>query len=153
MMAIEGESLNHSTGTLHYGRDNIILVVDPEIYRYYRSLIPPWITTNSQMYPAHISVVRKETPLNVTPWKRYEGEQVGFWYSNIIHFGNVYVWLNVFSTRLESIRMELGLSVDNSYPLLYKIPSWANRCYHITLGNLKGMTTSTPLLEEGNQRV
>jgi len=122
-----------STGKLRYGYTNLVLDVDQEIVRYYRALLPKSIRTNTQMYDAHISVVRKEQP-NMAFWKKYEGEEVEFEYSHEVRNGTLYYWVDAFSKRLEEIRAELELPVHSPYitpPKDYK------HTFHITLGNVK----------------
>lgn len=114
----------------------LVVEIDSEISGYYRSLIPKWIHSNRQLYPPHISVVRKEVPKIMAAWNKYDGQEIEFWYENIIHFGSVYLWLNAFSSRLEEIRVELGLPISNIYTLP---PEGYTKCFHITLGNFKGI--------------
>lgn len=123
-----------STGTLRYGYTNLVLDVDQGIVDYYRALMPKSISTQRQMYPAHISVVRKEIPPNMQFWGKYAGEQIEFQYSNVIHYGTVYYWLNAWCKRLEEIRQELGLPIDSPYT---KPPDGFEKTYHITIGNVK----------------
>lgn len=125
-----------STGTLRYGKtvDYLVLDVDQGIVDYYRALMPKWIRTNRQMYPAHISVVRKENAINREFWGKYDGELIEFKYSNIVHSGTVYYWLNAWCDRLEAIRTELGLAVDSPYT---RPPDGFEKTFHVTLGNTK----------------
>lgn len=123
-----------STGTLRYGYTNLVLDVDQGIVDFYRAMLPKWIRTNRQMYPAHISVVRKEVPPNMQFWGKYAGEQIEFQYSNIIHNGTMYYWLNAWCKRLEEIRQELGLPVDSPYT---RPPADFAKTFHITIGNIK----------------
>ena len=112
-----------------------IVRIDQEISNFYRALIPKWIQVAPQMYPAHISVVRKEVPPNKDVWGKHAGEKIKFLYSPIIHHGEVYWWLNVFCKRLEEIRLELGLPVDSLYT---RPPDGMKKTFHMTLGNTKG---------------
>ena len=134
------EILYTSTGILRYHYQGagykLAVDIDPEITRFYRSLIPKNIKTNPQMYDAHISVVRKEVPPNLEFWERYEGQEIEFLYSPIIYYGEVYVWLNCFSKRLEEIRLELGLPVDSPYT---RPPSGLEKTFHSTICNLKNI--------------
>lgn len=135
------ESRFSSTGVLNYGEQNsspkLIVLVDPEITRYYRSLIPKWICPrlNQQMYAPHISVVRKELPPRMDLWGKYEGELIKFEYSNIIHQGGMYYWLNCYSQQLIEIRLELGLPEATSLTR----PPDGEWCFHSTLCNIKGL--------------
>jgi hypothetical protein len=88
------------------------------------------------MYPAHISVVRKEVPPVLSAWEKYQNEPINFNYSPEIHFGSVYIWLNVFSTELEAIRRELGLPVSSQYTLP---PEGFVKCFHCSIGNFKNL--------------
>lgn len=131
-----------SSGTLHcefienYGFKAYV-EVDKEIINYYRSLIPKYITYQPQKYPPHISVVRYETPdLNV--WNKYtkKKEEIDFSYEGTVKFGQMYLWLNCFSKRLEEFRLELGLPVESKYTLP---PEGFTKCFHCTIGNMKGL--------------
>jgi hypothetical protein len=130
------ETLYKSTGVLRYSETglNLRLDVDQGISDYYRALVPKWINLNRQAYPAHISLVRKEVVPNMDVWRRHEGERIEFCYSPHIHHGKVYYWLNCFCTRLEEIRLELGLPVSSEYTLP---PEGWTKCFHMTIGNLK----------------
>lgn len=133
------EIIHPATGILHYSRGEhggfrLVVNVDQQISEYYRSLIPKYISLNKQRYPAHISVVRKEVPVNLEFWEKYDGQEVEYFYSPIVCFGRVYCWLNVFSQRLEEIRLELGLPVSSEYTLP---PEGFVKCFHMTIGNFK----------------
>lgn len=134
------EVIYPATGILHYSRGDfghrLVVNVDQQISDYYRSLIPKYISVNRQRYAAHISVVRKETPIHLELWGKYEAQEVEYFYSPMIHFGKVYCWLNVFSQRLEEIRLELGLPVSSEYTLP---PEGFVKCFHMTLGNMKDL--------------
>ena len=134
------DTLFKSSGVLSYSHKDgygyrLVLNIDPGITKYYRALLPKSIRIAPQLHPAHISVVRKEIPVNLNCWGIHEGEEVEFYYSNIIYSGKVYYWLNAFSTRLEEIKRELGLPVVESYS---KHPSdqWI-KVFHVSIGNIK----------------
>jgi len=86
------------------------------------------------MYPAHVSIVRKEIPPNLNAWGKYENQEVEFFYSPLIHSGTMYYWINVFSVELEKIRGELGLRVDAPF---YQPPEGFAKTFHMTIGNIK----------------
>jgi hypothetical protein len=128
-----------SKGPLRYsidnaGRPKLNVMVDPGIVSLYRDLMPLYYTCYPQMYPPHISVVRKEVPPRMDLWGKYEGDEVEFAYSNYIYEGTVYWWLNAFSTRLEEIRVELGLPITSLYT---RPPDSFEKVFHITIGNKK----------------
>ena len=125
-----------STGIIRYHDEscNLIVSIDPGLVDYYRSMLPKYVKTNRQMYPAHISVVRNEKPVIMEKWRFHDGEEIKFDYDGIIQSGKVYYWLNVFSKRLEEIRTELGLPVSSEYT---RPPDGFTKCFHTTLGNLK----------------
>ncbi len=129
-----GINLFKSEGILHYGSTKLIVKVDPGIAYFYRSLIPKSIYIDPQKYKPHISVVRNETPANMENWGKYENQKIEFSYGNQIYNGQVYWWINAFSTQLEEIRIELGLSISEYYT---QPPDGFNKCFHITLGNCK----------------
>jgi hypothetical protein len=113
----------YSTGIVRYLSPKVIAEVDPELVRYYRSLVPKIITLNWQMYDAHISVVRNETAKNLDFWGKREGCEFIFEYNGEIRYGEVYYWIDAFCEDFNDIREELGLE--------------RRKCFHVTLGNLK----------------
>jgi hypothetical protein len=140
-------TLHTSTGVLEYARTEnygfrCVLGIDQEISNYYRALLPKWISTNRQMYPAHVSVVRKEVPPNLDVWGRHDGEVIEFQYEHFVYNDETYFWLNVFCSRLEEIRAELGLPVSSP---ITRPPSGFLKCFHTTIGNCKGHPKVQPL--------
>jgi len=129
-------TLHESHGILHYGDRKLIVSVDPQLALFYRSLIPKYKNVAGQRYAPHISVVRNEVPPNMNLWGKYEGERILFLYDPIIQNDTLYYWLNVFSVRLEVIRVELGLPVTSPYT---KPPDGFLKCFHTTLGNCKSL--------------
>jgi hypothetical protein len=133
--------LYKSTGTIKseivesYG-PRLILEIDQGLIDYYFSLIPKYVYPRRQKYKAHISVVRKEIiePEYINTFNKLNNNQIDFYYSPIIHFGEVYCWLNVFSTDLESLRKSLGLEVSSLYTLP---PEGFKKCFHTTIANFK----------------
>ena len=125
-----------STGTLLYSNNpyKLIVSIDNEIGRYYRSLIPKYFNAQPQAYSSHISVVRKEIPPNINVWYKYHGSEIQFEYDSIIYNGEVYFWLNAYSPVLEEIRLELGLQNLSQYT---RSPDGRHR-FHITIANMKG---------------
>ena len=85
--------LYHSVGVLKYTNEpsNLRVVIDPGIADFYRALIPKWIYFNKPMYPPHISAIRKEIVPNLEAWRKYDGHEIDFTYSNIIHHGQAVV--------------------------------------------------------------
>lgn len=131
--------LHASLGPLRYHRGplggyKLIVEIDQAIVDYYRRLMPWWLRPQPQKYRAHVSVVRKEVPPEPAAWGRHEGEVVGFCYSGEVHSSATYYWLNVFSTRLEELRLELGLSVEEKHT---PPPPGFRKTFHTTLGNRK----------------
>lgn len=114
---------------LQYYSDYCVAYVDQGIVDFYRSLIPKAYRPKPQMWPAHITVSRKniEKPKRLDVWKKYDGQSVKFTYSNEIHSDGLYYWLNVWSDSIGRIREELGLS-------FYREPFTV---FHLTLGNMK----------------
>ena len=93
-----------SIGTLSYKNSWIVLNVDKSIVNYYAW----WVgrltfKKGSQSYHgAHITVLNgdKERPKTIGFWRKYEGEKINFWYSNIIETNGQYYWLPVRCPRL-----------------------------------------------------
>lgn len=126
-----------SVGKLQYHSDpyKLIVVVDPEISNFYQSLIPKYIVFNRQMYVPHISVIRNENIQNIELWGKYDGIDFEFEYENYIYSSSNYLWLNVFSEELESIRLELGLTKTSQ---ITRSPDGRHK-FHMTLGNFKNI--------------
>lgn len=125
----------NSCGKLQYSLNPIklILNVDSDISKYYFSLIPKYIKLNKQMFDPHISVIRNVNPPNLHFWGKYENKEINFQYESYIYNDELYYWLHVFSTELEEIRTELGLTPSGD---VTKSPDGRHK-FHITLGNLK----------------
>jgi hypothetical protein len=123
-----------STGILHYSLPYKIMVeVDPSLGSYYRSLAPKIVKLNKPLYPPHISVLRKETPINIEAWNKHEGREITFSYQGVFN-DEIYYWLEARSPALEEIRSELGLPLISG---LTQSPDKRHR-FHITIGNVKG---------------
>lgn len=125
----------YSTGTLIYSNNpyKLIVSVDQGISDYYRSLIPKYKDVKKQMYSAHMSVVRNETPIKLSQWEKYQNINVDFEYEPIIYNDECYYWLNAYSSVLEDIRIELGLLPTNEFT---RSPDGKHK-FHITIGNIK----------------
>jgi len=111
----------------------VVVDVDPEIGRYYRSLYRAgtWDCAARIQRPSwkeHISVVRNEEPPNDDLWGSLDGRVVEFRYDNEVCSDGLYFWLNVECDELLDLRQQMGLSRRPEYPL------------HITLGNAKYKT-------------
>jgi hypothetical protein len=137
-----------SQGKLHYSigeYHKLIVQIDPEIVRYYRSMMPKYVQSQPQMYRPHISVIRHDDPKwwqlkrrwrFWRHWGKYEGELIKFNYDGVVHEGTVYYWLNCFCSRLEEIRVELGLPIHSQYT---QPPEGFTKVFHCTIGNKKGL--------------
>jgi hypothetical protein len=97
-----------------------VLEIDQDIVDYYYSLVPKYVYLKRSLYPAHISVVRKEIPLK---WLIREGHEVTFTYYPVVYNDGKYWWLDVKSEGLNILREELGLCQRDTF--------------HITVGNTK----------------
>lgn len=125
--------LFRSTGILDYSEPyRLVVLVDPELVRYYRTLISDK-KCMPQRYAYHITVVRKETPVNLSQWRAYHGHTIDFDYDHNVQQNIVYWWLNCYSPRLTALRVELGL--PPSFELTR--PPDGTDCFHVTLGNRK----------------
>tara|TARA_R110000803_G_scaffold79890_1_gene145609 strand:+ start:479 stop:814 length:336 start_codon:yes stop_codon:yes gene_type:complete len=103
-----------------------VAYVDPEIGKYYYSLIPKARYAQRQMWPSHVTVVRKDLEsAEALDWNQYDGAIVEVQYENKIRFTNNYYWLDAWSKDIEKIRVSLGL------------PPYRFDTYHITVGNTK----------------
>jgi hypothetical protein len=125
-----------SSGKLIYSDPpaiRLVVEIDPDIAKYYRSLIPPYIHYSIPMYPPHISVIRRETPPNMTLWQKHHGEAVSFEYDPYVFIGRVYIWLKVWSKEIEDLRLELGLEAHSNITR----PPDESPCFHTTIANFK----------------
>jgi hypothetical protein len=88
------------------------------------------------MYPPHITVVRKgkESP-NTINFEKFDKRLIKYFYSPVIHEGDVYFWLNAYSSDIEEIREELGLTNGPWNDIIAPLPF--KKTLHITLGNKK----------------
>jgi len=117
-------------GFLKYGEGNRLVVdVNPELTRLYRSFLPKHIKFNIPRYYPHITVVRGkyETPPNKEFWFKYRGKKINFEYSPEIQIGKTYIWIPVRSEEIKNVRLELGLD--------YCFDKFKG--YHITIANTK----------------
>lgn len=115
---------------LIYRDDGLFVVVDPEIARLYRSMIPKSIKLNKPRFHPHITVVRNEVislPLDL------RNKQIDFDYSPIICHDNTYWWLNVVCDYLKQVRLELGLEETSPWTR----PPDDSDFFHCTIGNTK----------------
>jgi uncharacterized protein YaeQ len=124
-----------SVGNLLYSDDpyKLIVSVDDEIGKFYRSLVPKYLAVKKPMYPTHISVVRNQMPVNLSAWRKYHEQEIVFDYDSYIYNDELYYWLNAYSKSLEDIRVELGLPSTSKYT---RSPD-GRHMFHITIGNLK----------------
>ena len=127
--------MNDSTGTLIYSNNpyKLIVLVDNEIGRYYRALIPKYLDVRKQFHDSHISVIRNENPINMGFWGSYHNQEINFEYESNIYNDETYYWLNAYSPKLEEIRQELGLQSTSQFT---RSPDGAHK-FHITIGNIK----------------
>lgn len=118
---------------IRYDEYKIWLLIDDEIGKYYKSLIP--IKTNKPLYPTHISIYRGGKIPNMPKWGSHEGYKILFEYDGTIHNDNTYWWLEAKCPALEEIRVKLGLSPvdDITYSPDKKHP------WHITIANNKNV--------------
>ncbi len=116
----------NTVGTLKYYNRTVQLHLDPDLIKYYRSLLPKAWYVKPPMADSHISVVRPFEEPNRLLWRKYEGERICVDYWLPVYTDGLYYWLDADSERIGDIREELGL-------VRYRI----GNCYHITIGNLK----------------
>lgn len=130
--------LYKSTGILQYAKGQhfykLVANINQDITDYYFSLVPKYIDIKRQMYPAHISIVRKEVPLILEAWERHAGASIQFSYSNEIWFSEKYMWLNCWSEEMEQLREELGLPNIERFTVP---PNGFKKTFHTTIGNFK----------------
>lgn len=123
------------TGKLIYSENpyKIIVEVDDEIAKYYRTLVPKYCQIQKPLYTSHISVLRNEVPNNFLVWNKYHDSEIIFEYDNYIHHYGLYYWINVSSSILEKIRVELGLESTSEFT---RSPDNGSN-FHMTIANIK----------------
>jgi len=124
-----------SIGTFKYSESpyKLVVLVDQDISDYYRSMIPKYNLVGRQKFPAHITVVRNETPINLNQWGLHNNEKINFHYYNTAHNDDTYWWLEVESKTLEDMRNKLGLPNTSEFT---RSPDGRHN-FHITIGNTK----------------
>lgn len=125
--------IHSSQGILEYGPGiKVAVMVDKDIGKYYRKLLPKYYYAQPPMYSPHITVVRtdKETPKNMDVWNKYAGEVISFTYDNEVKTDGTYFYLRAYSDRVGDIREELGLP-------RFRFNDLEKNSYHITIGNSK----------------
>lgn len=124
-----------STGNLIYYNNpyKLIVEVDDDFGKYYRSLIPKNYKIRAPMYSPHITVLRNEAPLLLNTWEEHYNMSIEFEYDTYIHNYDVYFWLNVSCPLLSDIRIDLGLPKCSEFT---RSPD-SNSDFHITIGNIK----------------
>lgn len=100
-----------------------VAYVDPELTRYYLSLVPKYFCANSQAYPAHVTIIR---PFEKPNGYIHTAKNCIIEYNNEIQFDGIYFYLNCWSKEISEIRIKSGLQE-------YRF----NDCFHITIGNVK----------------
>lgn len=128
-------NLVESFGILRYGPGLMAyLELDSEIARYYRSLIPKYVSQDAQKHAAHLTVVRlhKESP-DVSRWLWRNGERLSLRYSPEVREDERYFWLDAYSEDVGDVREALGLSRFRD----------GFDCYHITIANRKNYHNPT----------
>ena len=115
-----------STGIISAGK----VWVDPQISLYYRSLAPKHRDIYSTRYKPHITFIRfKYEWFWGDSFEIYDGDLIEFEYSHSVYYERPYYFLNVFSTDLDKIRLDLGLKPRRTIG--------NQQVYHITIGNNK----------------
>lgn len=122
----EGTVWHVAQGSLSFHTIWVVLECDAELLKYYASLYrtATGISLIPPKFGSHVSVVRGDEE-NIKPglWPRHTlGPIVSYEYDNEIRELDKYVWLDVRSKDLESLREGLGLSGKPPFS------------FHLTLG-------------------
>lgn len=109
-----------------------VAYLDPQLSKYYYSLIPQYINKQQQKYPPHVTFLRKEKEKipNLTIWKKFINDgcnPVIIMYNGRIRYSGSYFFLDAWSHDLMMLRLELGLTPYRK----------GFSKFHITIGNLK----------------
>lgn len=114
-------------GTKHFDPHWCLINCDNQIINLYSWFLKNKlgiILEKNKLWNAHISVIKGEKPLFEEMWAINDGQEVEYWYSNIIRFDNgKHAWLDVFSPDMSKIRESIGLRP---------------KCFfHLTLGRIR----------------
>lgn len=127
--------LHKSWGMMESGSNNrLVLNIDPDIVRYYYSLLPKYLNVQRQYHKPHITICRTGIEKPALDVSNFDGLTASFLYSNIIDRDNRYFWLNCWSRELEEIRTVLGLTIASRITIP---PLGHMKTFHITIGNIK----------------
>lgn len=119
-------------GYFKYRNSWLVVEVDEDFSRYYRSLLltfNPSLKVNKPKYEPHITVISERheeiVPSKKHLWGKHENEKVIFQYDFNVVLDREYFWLPIECKRIEDVREELGLSRRIPVP------------WHLTIANLK----------------
>lgn len=105
----------------------LLLKTDKSILDYYQHWIKSIYDVDfirQTVWGPHVSVNRGDIPPDIMKWRKYDGEVVDYKYSNRIYRKHWFFCVEVYSTRLEDIREEMGLS---------RLPP---KGFHMTIGRI-----------------
>lgn len=126
-------NFHYDFGKLNYSDDTgwITLWCNESIIKYYNYWIQRalHVKLNKPLYGAHITVIagKYEDMREHDCWKKYDGEEIKYYYDHDVKCDNGYYWLHIECPRLTEIRNEFGLS---DLPKYY---------FHLTIGNTKNI--------------
>lgn len=101
--------------------------IDRELATYYYRLLPPYLDAKRVGHNPHITVVREweAGPENWAVLSQHEGKVVVFHYGpNLIHKVGRHYLIDCYSSEMETIRIEAGLSAHRE----------PYNCFHFTVG-------------------
>ncbi len=113
----------------------LVVLVDEEIGRYYRSQIPKHIKINVPRYPMHVTVLRNEIPIDLAQWAVHQNNSVFLQVFPYQYNDDTYWWLRVSCDTLKAIRKRLGLNEVSKWTM----PLDEVDFFHITIGNTKNV--------------
>lgn len=127
-----------ATGTIQYRKDKtglwVIAGIDQDIADYYLSLIPKYYKVKRTRWFAHATILRpEENAPDTSSWGKYDGDTAQFVYDPCIFQENGYWWFNLWSKKMETIRLEFGLSIESRITIP---PAGYSKCFHCTVGNI-----------------
>ena len=111
----------------------VVVLVEKDIVALARSLVPKYIRLSPQKYDPHVTVLRESAIPRASKWLAHQGKLAPFAYDPEIQVGDVYFWLNVYSSYLEELRVELGLERIGPGAR----PPDESDNFHTTIGNRK----------------
>lgn len=140
--------LEKGIGRISYERvDNtesghrLTLELSRDFGNYYFFLIPKYKGLIRPRYAPHITIIRIEKDIipqelaetaNLAQWA---GRRVEFWYEPVVKSGDIFYWLDCYSTEFEAIRDTVNLP-NELYNLANPLPPGFRKRFHTSIAKV-----------------